>query len=212
MRSIIFVLVSLVLVEHGCAQPATRAKASPRGAVCRPDNAVCIVKVGDASLIRSSGFWLLDLQRGHAVDGAALGAAAQMCDGPTGCGVAMTRPEIDALLGRLAKSQGRKMTIDGEPVSTFQRDQNVVVQIWGAPAKFAQVARLITPTMILVGGVQCEPAECEGPPPPPPPRSEPFTGPHPLGQEERFPHPLIVPRDQPLPPPPPREPDLGPRW
>jgi hypothetical protein len=125
----------------------------------------CIVSVDGISLIRAPTFWLLDLRGRNEFDVGKVIDAARQCDGPQGCGIAMTRAEIEVLDGELAQAKVEKLSIAGGPVAAYRLDpRRIVLEGWAHPEKI--VPQL--PPLPSLSGVQCIPTQCELPPPIPP--------------------------------------------
>jgi hypothetical protein len=171
MKLIVLVLVCVALV--GCPKPKAQAPSNP-AASCMPAESTCIVSAGKASLIRAPKLWLvdlrgLDLQGGDELDGAAIIAAAQQCDGPKGCGVAMADAEIEALVGELARAKLEQLSIPGAAAYRLDQQKNIL-QIVGDHRKVGEVVAGLPPLAkwgCLHCGL-CLPRQCEIPPPIPP--------------------------------------------
>jgi hypothetical protein len=167
------VLVLACVVPVGCPDPKPQDpihSAEP----CMPSKSACIVSVGKVSLIRAPKLWLidlrgLDLQGGGELDGAAITEAAQQCDGPKGCGVAMAKPEIEKLVGELARVKLEQLSIPGVAAYRFDQQKNIL-QIVGDLGKIGEVLSQLPPLSqwgCLHCGL-CLPGQCEIPPPIPP--------------------------------------------
>lgn len=165
MKPVILVLVCVVLV--GCPPTRPPQRPSDPAESCLPARAACIVRVDGVSLIRASTFWLLDV-RGHSgFDAAAVIRAARQCDGPQGCGRAMSKPQIQALVGDLAQAKVEKLPITRAPVAAYRiASQGTVFQIWKNLPELEQIVPQLSRVPLL--GVLCIPAQCELPPPIPP--------------------------------------------
>lgn len=174
MKPVILVLVCVVLV--GCTPKPKQGLPINGAGPCMPANTACIVSVGGVSLIRAPTFWLLDL-RGLDLDGhgeldvAAITDVAKQCDGPKGCGIAMTRPEIEKLVGELAQVKLEQLAIPGGLVAAYRfQPQKAVLQIRGDHSRLAQALLQLPPIpdWICPECGLCLPAQCEVPPPIPP--------------------------------------------
>jgi hypothetical protein len=164
MKSVTLVLVWAALV--GC-QPNPTAGGWKPGPTepCVAGKAVCIVSVDGISLIRAPAFWLLDLRGRSRFDVGKVIAAAKRCDGPQGCGRAMTRSEIEALNTDLAVKTVPRASILGTPVVAHQLDaKRTVLQVGpptGGPADLG---------LLRFPGLECDPGtepDCGNPPHPP---------------------------------------------
>jgi len=158
-KTVILVLVCVALV--GCPPRSPINPTEP----CLPAQTGCIVSVDGISLIRAPAFWLLDLRGRSGFDVAKVIDAARQCDGPRGCGVAMTRSEIEALDGELAQAKVEKLSIAGEPAAAYRLDPpRIVIQGWAHPEKLLPQL----PPVPSLEGAPCIPGQCELPPPIPP--------------------------------------------
>lgn len=167
MKSVILVLVCVVLV--GCPLKPRGETMKPRPPInptepCLVGKTACIVSVDGISLIRAPTFWLLDLPDRNGFDVAAVGDAARACDGPKGCGVAMTKPEIEVLVRDLAQAKGEKLSIAGGLVAVYRlAEKRIVVQLLGDLEKILPQL----PALPLWDSL-CDTGQCELPPPIPP--------------------------------------------
>lgn len=166
MKPVILVLVCVVLVGCPPKPPPQKLSLDPAES-CLPAKAACIVRVDGVSLIRASTFWLLDV-RGHSgFDAAAVIRAARQCDGPKGCGSAMSQPQIQALVGDLAQATVEKLPITGAPVAAYRiASQGTVFQLWENLPKLEQLVPQLSP--VPLPSRLCLPGQCELPPPIPP--------------------------------------------
>ena len=167
MKFVILVLVCGVLV--GCL-PRSRIEPKPKPKPCRPAEMACIVHADGFSLIRAPTFWVLDLRGNHGSDLTKVIDAARQCDGPRGCGVAITEPEIAALERDLAPTKVERLSVErlsvaGRPVIAYRPDlSRIVFEGWGSPATLPDQL----PPFASLLAAPCIPAQCEGTPPLPP--------------------------------------------
>lgn len=173
MKFIGLVLVLACVALVGCPKPKPGAPIQP-AEPCMPSKSACMVSVGKVSLIGTPKLWLVDLrgldqEGGGELDRAAIIKAAKQCEGPTGCGVAMAKPEVEALLGELARAKLEQLSIPGVAAYRFDQQKNIL-QITGDPERIGDVVSGLPPLAqwsCLHCGL-CLPGQCEIPPPIPP--------------------------------------------
>jgi hypothetical protein len=167
---------------------------SNQPALCLPVQATRIAG-GAASLIRARVGWLLELGPGCGLDLQAMRGAVALCGGPQGCGIALDRPEIEALAGELAQAPVERLTVAGGPAVSYQlgsrtvfrfgRDRKIedVLGHFAAQPPPGRPGGAEAPTHAVPAGARpavgpaipccpgcgrCAPGQCEAPPPPPP--------------------------------------------
>jgi hypothetical protein len=165
MKSVQCVLVCVALV--GCQPNPTAGKLTstpvPSPEPCRVGKAVCVVKVDGLMLIRAPTFWLLDLRGRSRFDAAKVVAAGKRCDGPQGCGSAMTSSEIAAMNRDLARPDVLQASIGGMPVTAYLLEGKRIVVHVSAPSG----GRAADLGLLQSGGLECIPGgdgDCANPP------------------------------------------------